>query len=243
MDSSPRPLRHFLGPSGTIVGFAAVSQVCGIFKAWLPYSRIYLWDVIINVRLALPGETEPSSAEVRAWQGISRSPAFPCKSGTPMVLSVPGERLFVRDAFLNNHWILEPCLEKPSPCAPRTLPSDEPLRLAADASAASIYSVTASLISDTTAMPLKSNTLELPTTNPDGQLFTQRIEPGDSVRRHPRSRRLVSWRNVAGRHRTRASGRARIPSRRACRRTRPCRALAAFRTQPRWRPTRVTRRE
>ncbi|TWT73239.1 hypothetical protein CA85_17070 [Allorhodopirellula solitaria] len=59
-------------------------------------------------------ETEPSSAEVLAWQGISRSPAFPCKSGTPMVLSVPGERLFVRDAFLNDHWIREPCLKKPS---------------------------------------------------------------------------------------------------------------------------------
>ncbi|TWT75204.1 hypothetical protein CA85_04930 [Allorhodopirellula solitaria] len=85
-----------------------------VFKAWLPYRRIYLWDVIINVRLALPGETEPSSAEVLAWQGISRSPAFPCKSGTPMVLSVPGERLFVRDAFLNDHWIREPCLKKPS---------------------------------------------------------------------------------------------------------------------------------
>ncbi|TWT73272.1 hypothetical protein CA85_17400 [Allorhodopirellula solitaria] len=82
-----------------------------VFKAWLPYRRIYLWDVIINVRLALPGETEPSSAEVLAWQGISRSPAFPCKSGTPMVLSVPGERLFVRDAFLNDHWIREPCLK------------------------------------------------------------------------------------------------------------------------------------
>ncbi|TWT67292.1 hypothetical protein CA85_21420 [Allorhodopirellula solitaria] len=85
-----------------------------VFKAWLPYRRIYLWDVIINVRLALPGETEPSSAEVLAWQGISRSPAFPCKSGTPMVLSVPGERLFVRDAFWNDHWIREPCLKKPS---------------------------------------------------------------------------------------------------------------------------------
>ncbi|TWT66431.1 hypothetical protein CA85_25260 [Allorhodopirellula solitaria] len=85
-----------------------------VFKAWLQYRRIYLWDVIINVRLALPGETEPSSAEVRAWQGIARSPAFPCKSGTPMVLSVPGERLFVRDAFLNEHWILEPCLKKTS---------------------------------------------------------------------------------------------------------------------------------
>ncbi|TWT73388.1 hypothetical protein CA85_18580 [Allorhodopirellula solitaria] len=71
-----------------------------VFKAWLPYPRIYLWDVIINVRLALPGETEPSSAEVLAWQGISRSPAFPCKSGTPMVLSVPGEHSFLRDAFL-----------------------------------------------------------------------------------------------------------------------------------------------
>ncbi|TWT73371.1 hypothetical protein CA85_18410 [Allorhodopirellula solitaria] len=55
-----------------------------------------------------------SSAEVLAWQGISRSPAFPCKSGTPMVLSVPGERLFVRDAFLNDHWIREPCLKKTS---------------------------------------------------------------------------------------------------------------------------------
>ncbi|TWT73360.1 hypothetical protein CA85_18290 [Allorhodopirellula solitaria] len=56
---------------------------------------------------------EPSSAEVLAWQGVSRSPAFPCKSGTPMVLSVPGERLFVRDAFLNDHWIREPCLVCP----------------------------------------------------------------------------------------------------------------------------------
>ncbi|TWT64721.1 hypothetical protein CA85_35060 [Allorhodopirellula solitaria] len=84
-----------------------------VFKAWLPYPRIYFWDVIINVRLALPRETEPSSAEVLAWQGISRSPAFPCKSGTPMVLSVPGEPLFVRDAFLNDHWIREPCLVCP----------------------------------------------------------------------------------------------------------------------------------
>ncbi|TWT67407.1 hypothetical protein CA85_22570 [Allorhodopirellula solitaria] len=31
-----------------------------------------------------------------------------------MVLSVPGESLFVRDAFLNDHWIREPCLKKPS---------------------------------------------------------------------------------------------------------------------------------
>ncbi|TWT73995.1 hypothetical protein CA85_08780 [Allorhodopirellula solitaria] len=75
---------------------------------------IDLSEVIVNVRLELPGETEPSSEEVLAWQGISRSPAFPCKSGTPMVLSVPGERLFVRDAFLNDHWIREPCLKKPS---------------------------------------------------------------------------------------------------------------------------------
>ncbi|TWT67386.1 hypothetical protein CA85_22360 [Allorhodopirellula solitaria] len=89
-------------------------RVPEVFKAWLPYRRIYLWDVIINVRLALPGETEPSFAEVLAWQGISRSPAFPCKSGTPMVLPVPGERLFIRDAFLNDHWIREPCLKKTS---------------------------------------------------------------------------------------------------------------------------------
>ncbi|TWU18913.1 hypothetical protein Poly21_10840 [Allorhodopirellula heiligendammensis] len=27
-------LKHFFGPSDFIVGFAAVSQVCGIFKAW-----------------------------------------------------------------------------------------------------------------------------------------------------------------------------------------------------------------
>ncbi|TWT64983.1 hypothetical protein CA85_33280 [Allorhodopirellula solitaria] len=42
-----------------------------VFKAWLEYPMIYLWDVIINVRLALPGETEPSSNGVdlgRIWR-------------------------------------------------------------------------------------------------------------------------------------------------------------------------------
>ena len=34
--------------------------------------------------------------------------------GTPMVLPVPGEHPFVGDSFLEDHWIPEPCLKKPS---------------------------------------------------------------------------------------------------------------------------------
>ncbi|TWT56279.1 hypothetical protein CA85_42800 [Allorhodopirellula solitaria] len=48
------------------------------FKAWLQYPRIYLWDVIINVRLALPGKTEPSSngVDLSSFTRVSRASVF-----------------------------------------------------------------------------------------------------------------------------------------------------------------------
>ncbi|TWT56290.1 hypothetical protein CA85_42910 [Allorhodopirellula solitaria] len=49
-----------------------------VFKAWLQYPMIDLWDVIINVRLALPGETEPSSngVDLSSFTRVSRASVF-----------------------------------------------------------------------------------------------------------------------------------------------------------------------
>ncbi len=92
-----------------------------VFEAWLQYPRIYLWDVIINFGLALPGETEPSSAEVQLGKGyLSRRYANGVAG--PWRAIVRQGRIFERSLDTRA------MPKKTFRCALRTLPSDEPFR-------------------------------------------------------------------------------------------------------------------